>query len=1223
MLLRDAIAIPTEVRQGDLVFRLTDATEHTTETLEQYVVTPQLRGAFLDAVRLVRAAIREHSSKAAFLSGSFGAGKSNFMGVLQLLLDRHPSALAQPDLAEVVAELAEGRDDQRFLTVPFHLIGASSLESAIFGRYVEFVRARHPEAPMPDVFASEPILRNAEGLREQFGDEHFFAVLNGGGDDGWGDLGGWNADRYAAACAEPADGTERRLLVQALLETLLSAFADGARTNREGYVDIDTGLAALSRHAHDLGYDGLILFLDELILWLMSRMADAAFVTAEAAKISKLVEASDRARPAPIISIIARQRDLRDLIGTDVPGAERLSFIDQLNFQAGRFSDIRLDDTNLPLVANRRLLQPIDEQGARALADAFRSLALTDDQRDALRGATGTDADFALTYPFSPAFLTVVVDVAGALQRTRTGLRVLLDLLVRNRDTLEVGQLVPVGDLFDVLVASDEPLSDAMRQPFDAAKRIYRTRLRPMLLAEHGLPADTTDDAVNPAFVTDDRLVKTLLLAALVPNSEPFRDLTARKLLALNHGLIASPVPGLEAGIVVTKLGNWAAKAGEIQVGSDPHNPTVTLMLSEVDTRKILNAANAADNPGNRRKLVRDLLAEELGVATDELMQTTKLVWRGVARPIDLVFGNIRNADELVDRAFASNGANWKVVIDFPFDDDGHTPVEDLARIERLREQGHDWRTVCWVPAFFTSEIRSLLGDLVRLNHLVPVPGQVSDRLREAVEHLNLEARESVRPQLEAQQRAARDRLRQALKIAYGLSAPDPAVVDTSHALADHFASLIGGFRVQPPVAATLREAFDQVIAQALEHTYPGAPAIEAEVRTAELRTVYDVCLRALEQPDRRIPQVPPAERRTMQRIANPLRIGVQAEQAFVLDVTQHWDPHLGRKLAARRDAGGAGQPTVGEVRTWLDDPRPMGLSRELQNLVIAVWAVATDRMFTDHGGPARVGIDNLADHYEVVSQELPDAATWDEARHRAEHVLGIANLPVGPSAVGLTRLSNALAEAVAEFGSAADELVVELGSLAALIADPPPNRAGTAANATALLRAVGVADGDKARIDAFVAADMAPSAPALGASIKAAAGIVGTIREVDREIIGAALTRDNGGEIEAGVRAMLEADELATPMAPGLRALYARARDLVVVAPPVPPVPPPVPPQPPVEPPVPPSGGRVVRVAEQGLSLAAGLEKLDALRSDLARDGRRDALIDIEITATFRDADE
>lgn len=1203
MLLRDAISIPTEVRQGDLVFKLTDATEHTEQTLAQYVVTPQLLDAFLEAEQVVRSAVTDHTSKAAYLSGSFGSGKSNFMGVFQLLLDGNPAALAKPELAEVVKRLAQWRGDRTFLTVPFHLIGATSLESAVFGGYVSYLRALHPEAPMPDVFADEPILANADTLRATMGDDAFFASLSDGdfgSSDGWGDLGGWDAARYDAARAQPADGDERRMLVQALLGSLLSAFADGAKANRDGYVSMDAGLEAISRHAHDLGYAGLILFLDELILWLMSRMADPAFVSAEASKISKLVEGSDDRRPTPIISIIARQRDLRDLIGSDVPGAERLGFIDQLNFQAGRFDDIQLNDSNLPVVAHHRLLQPMDDAGAEALADAFGSLSLTDDQRDALRGATGTDTDFALCYPFSPAFLNVVVDVAGALQRTRTGLRVLLDLLVRNRETLEVGQLVPVGDLFDVLDASDEPLSDAMKQPFESARRIYRTSLRPMLLTDHGLVEGAE---LTAPFINDDRLIKTLLLAALVPNSEPFQNMTARKLVALNHGLISSPVPGMEASVVVTKLNSWAARSGELQVGTDPHNPTVHLVLSEVDTRAILDSVAGVDNPGSRRKLVRDLLAEELGVSTDQLLQSTKLLWRGVQRPVELVFGNIRNSDELSDSSFASSGSTWKVVIDFPFDEEGHSPLEDLERVQRLRDQGHAWHTVCWIPSFFTAEKRAQLGDLVRLNHLMPMPGQVSERFAEATKNLSPEARESARPQLEAQQRAARSQLQQALKQAYGIGTRDAAVVDSSIELSDQFPSLLGGFTVRPPVASTLRDAFDSVVSQALEHTYPAAPAIDSEVRLPELRTVATLCDQALQQPDRRIPQVPAAERKAMSKIANELKLGIQSAQAFVLDVTPKWDTHFTRKLAERSQSGADGPVTVAELRTWIDEPAAMGLSKELQNLVILVWAAATDRTFTDHGGPAKVGVDSLADHLEVIAQDLPDAPTWAEARLRAEHVLGVAGLPADPSAVGLTRLSNHLAAAVTGHQDAVASLVGSLGSLAALVGEDQPNRVRTAITAANLISGIAATGSDLEKLEAFVAVPLEPSPQAVGASIKSADAAGGTIRNIDLQILAAAMAKPEGAAITQQLTELLTAEELATPLAPALRGIYEQARDLVVVLDPTPP-----PPQP--------GTTRHPVASERGLEPAAAAKRLKKLSKQIEAGELNGDRFDIEITA-------
>ena len=59
------------------------------------------------------------------------------------------------------------------------------------------------------------------------------------------------------------------------------------------------GIAAYDYHARDLGYDAVILFLDELILWLASRAADLAFVSSEGAKLSKLVEAQHADRQVP------------------------------------------------------------------------------------------------------------------------------------------------------------------------------------------------------------------------------------------------------------------------------------------------------------------------------------------------------------------------------------------------------------------------------------------------------------------------------------------------------------------------------------------------------------------------------------------------------------------------------------------------------------------------------------------------------------------------------------------------------------------------------------------------------------------------------------------------------------------------------------------------------------------------------------------------------------
>ena len=49
------------------------------ETLRDHVVTPQLARCFDDALAFICSALDARSSKASYLHGSFGAGKSHFM----------------------------------------------------------------------------------------------------------------------------------------------------------------------------------------------------------------------------------------------------------------------------------------------------------------------------------------------------------------------------------------------------------------------------------------------------------------------------------------------------------------------------------------------------------------------------------------------------------------------------------------------------------------------------------------------------------------------------------------------------------------------------------------------------------------------------------------------------------------------------------------------------------------------------------------------------------------------------------------------------------------------------------------------------------------------------------------------------------------------------------------------------------------------------------------
>jgi hypothetical protein len=1206
VLLRELIEIPTAVRRGDFVISLATGVTDPDATLGSYVVTEQLADAFDNALGFIASAVRENRSKAAYLDGSFGAGKSHFMAVLHLLLERNARARAIPELADAIAAYDPVLGERSFDLVPVHMIGAETIEERIFATYVRHCATVDPQVPPPALFLDGPIFQQADQIRAQQGDERFFAILGGAtqGGEGWGDLATWNAATYAAARGAPAGDARRAGLVGDLIATHMPMFLEAFRGMTGGWVDFDVGLAEMTRHARARGKNVLVLFLDELILWLGSRMADQAFVAREGPKLVKLVEYTHE-RELPIVAFVARQRDLREFIGDEVPGAERLSFMDALRYWNDRFHRIELADRNLPKIAQRRLLEPVSDAARAQLDGAFAELERS--RSEVLRALMTDDSDreaFRLSYPFSPAFMKTLVAASSALQRERTALLVMLQLLVDNRDELALGDLVGVGELFDVLSGRDEPFAEDLRRQFNTAKQLYAEQLRPLLLAEHGLSEGQADGLPRQsAFRADDRLIKTLLIAALVSGAEPLRNLDIAKLTALNHGSIASPIPGGERTIVLAKLRRIAAAGAPLRIGEDPHNPSVALRLTGVDIDSVIVKAASVDNPGLRRQLVKRLLYRDLGIADDErlLPDEHRVLWRGTWRTVDIVFGNVRDESVLPADALRAAGERWKVVIDYPFDDPLHSPAEDLERLDRWRSENSSTRTVCWIPAFFSPSLQSQLGRLVVIDYVLS-----GENFERHADHLSRQDQAVARGLLDDQASVLRERIRSAIRQAYGVERAASDTIDDTHELESRLQSLAEGFTPELPIGAQLRDAFEGLVRKMLDVQYPEHPLFAEEIRVRDLKVVWDEVQRAFDAGGR-IDQVPSDRRRILRRIANPLELGTQHEAPFVLET--RWKDRLDQEIARAR-ADGLAQLTVGELRAMIDRPRPRGLTREVSALVILTYAQQTGRSFRLIGGPAgEVGVDRLADELELVTARLPSAQAWAELNARASGLFGFVGVNPARNPASVEALAAQISRRISELRRGAAELVPALERrLRELAADvESADRARSAHAALAIVDAAGSGD-DVDLIERVAAVQLPTSAQAVGTSLVSAAPVARALDDerwqVLERVVAARAGNERADAIIARLSEAVKRDEFAEPLEPAIARAYSEG--VALLAPPPRPAPPPLPPPPP---PPPPDGVRYGEAA--GLTLPDARTKLDEL-------AREDGHVTIDLTWTI-----
>ena len=415
---------------------------------------------------------------------------------------------------------------------------------------------------------------------------------------------------------------------------------------------------------------------------------------------------------------------------------------------------------------------------------------------------------------------------------------------------------------------------------------------------------------------------------------------------------------------------------------------SISVQVVGVDTEAILEKARVYDNTGNRIRKIRELLFESLGVADhDEMFLAHSFVWRGSRRRCDLLYANVR---ELPDESLRAQGDDWKVVVDWPFDDPGHTPVEDHARVDGFLDRNDATRTLVWLPAFFSLRTQAELGKLVILDHLLrgdnldqyaaaplaPGPALGPADPGEPAERPGRHAPAGPERRLRDRPRAAAGDARRGPR---GRRGPLPLARTRVHAPGAR------GGRPERGARAPARPGAGVPV--------PRPPALRARGRSGRTaRRCWPRCRRP-RGPRTAGSTVDKPLRPVIKLVANPLGLGHMGEQYFVPGE----DLAEPLQQAARRREGDRRRRSA-KLRGGWTCPKRKGLEPFVGNLLILAFAEQTNRAFylERPAVPEPRRLDNLRDDMELRQQDLPDEDEWDAARRRAKEVFGLGDFDAG-----------------------------------------------------------------------------------------------------------------------------------------------------------------------------------------------------------------------------------
>ena len=432
---------------------------------------------------------------------------------------------------------------------------------------------------------------------------------------------------------------------------------------------------------------------------------------------------------------------------------------------------------------------------------------------------------------------------------------------------------------------------------------------------------------------------------------------------------------------MLARVREWNRKVPEIHIGGDPRNPVIRVQLSDVDYESVVENAKGEDNEGRRRELLKDLVREAIGITERDPdvfgVYAHPVIWRGSRRGVDVVFGNVRDASWLTEDHFRARPGTWRFVIDYPFDEAGHSggrgPGADRPA-GRGRAEVPDDRVAAPVPVRGPDARRAAPGH----------PGLAAQRHRRAVDQATpttcrrwtgRRPGRSWRASAPGCGRRCAARCRSATARRRPPPAPWPRTARTTGCWS-------AWTRASPPPRRSARTWPRRSATWWTRRSARPTRGIPGSSRATSRSPcgTWPPCTRTWNGPSPtrtggsgwRATSPPSAGSPTRCRSAwRPRRISCSATTGFP------WGAEFER--AAARDGVQPQDPvTVGQIRGWLDAIRPeLGLRDDVADLIVLAWAALRQRAWYQHGSsipaprPGR-GPPGYAAAARAAAQRLP-----------------------------------------------------------------------------------------------------------------------------------------------------------------------------------------------------------------------------------------------------------